>query len=155
MKGVLTLSLSTYQRATLQAMDVPLFEHRVFPLGPADLDSEKSTILVSKPSTLKNTAAKSLEAISAVLNIKADAGSELISPKSIDENHLLVAHVLDILDVKSVSELGIGWLLHDKTSVVLKDGVLLSVHPDELNTPELKKQLWFALQGFFKAGAWS
>ncbi len=134
------MSLSAYQKASLQAMDIPLFEHRFSATGQTEPQSDES---------------KSAAAISAVLNSSESAVPEVMPSQSVDENHMLVQQVLEIFDVKTIGELGISWLTHDEQSVALQDSVLISPPPDKLNTPNMKKQLWLAVQDMLKAEAWS
>jgi hypothetical protein len=159
------LSLSAYQKASLQAMDIPLFEHRFSVTGQteplndisrsAGADNAIANNAMANNATESNNSAKNIEAISAVLNSSESAAPELMPSQPVDENHILVQQVLEIFDVKTIGELGISWLTHDEQSVALQDFVLVSLPPDKLNTPNLKKQLWLAVQDLLKAEAWS
>ena len=129
-------ALNDYQRAVLQAMNIPLYTlHDEFKeLEAKSLENESSSPALA----------------SEALNVEMPAQVQLI-----DENHTFVQQILSVFDVNQIAELGIKWQVHDSDTLVLNDDVLVTPNAQKLNTPRLKKQLWEALHPHFNAQKWS
>jgi hypothetical protein len=129
-------ALSDYQRAVLQAMNIPLYTlHDDF----QELES-----------AIPESANSSPERVS-------DATSNEVATQVqiIDESHAFVQQVLNALDVKQIAELGIQWQVHDSDTLILNDDVLMTPKAQKLSSANLKRQLWKALSPRFNAQKWS
>lgn len=166
----MTLSLSSYQKAILLAMEIPLYESNApafkettpesedladNKLQSAPANSAAAAFAANESSVSKDTAAKNIQAISEVLNTNDSTAPVSKTREHVDERHNLVKQILTLFDVQSLEELGISWLIHDQHSISLQGANLVSMHPDKLRTPKLKKQLWLTIQDFFKPDLWS
>lgn len=133
-----TAQFSDYQKAMLQAMNVPVYELREpQDVGDNDADSNRTD---------------ALDSVSDAPMAQPIAALDI--PK-MDESDDFIVQVLSVFNVKNSHELNITWQVHDSDTIELQDTVLFTPVPHKLRTPEMKKQLWSTLQRFFTGQQWS
>lgn len=124
-------ALTIYQKATLQAMGIVLYERRGAVSVAESLELTKSNDVVES------------------------THSSAFKTTSIDESDLFIKQLFSIFNVSNSAELGLSWQVHDEETIMLKDNILITPDAKRLKRSDLKKQLWGTLRVFFKTKEWS
>jgi hypothetical protein len=127
-------ALNNYQKATLQAMGIVLYEMR--DNAPCDNAPCDNAPCDNAPCVESNNPA-------------------VEQAKFIDQTDIFIKHILAVFNVASIAELGLTWQIQDSVAITLKDNILISPDAKALTSPLLKKQLWGTLQDLFKTQEWS
>ena len=157
-------ALNDYQRAILQAMNIPLYnlndEFKAIESLSEEGDVPTPTVESEVDSADKSTPsleskANNSETSESLVESEANNAKAPTPLQFIDENEPFVKQVLSVFGADQVAELGIQWQVHDSDTVVLQDKLLLSPKAEKLNSVSLKKQVWKALQPLFNGQKWS
>ena len=130
-------TLSDYQKATLQAMGIVLYELR------------EATAVVNAVG-----AVESVDVVEAANAVESSSDS-IAEHKLIDEADVFIKQIFAIFNVSSSAELGFTWQVQDSKTIILEDNILITPDAKTLRTARFKKQLWETLQVFFKSQEWS
>lgn len=178
-------TLSDYQRAILQAMNIPMYAMRdgfelpqeqnvdtkltSEPNFPTKSDALQGDVTSSSPQRGidNNRASENRASENSVSENRAsehiaceNMASENIATlpevlKLIDETDTFIIQVLAFFDANSIAELDITWQVHDADTIVFANKVLSTPDPKSLTSAILKKQLWQCMQALFKGDKWS